>query len=161
MEKNDLISSLFWLGVGVIFCVGAIRLGLYNGMPGAGLFPFMAGIILICLSIMFLIFTITKGKEGEIVREKFFPEKDSLRKVLSSVFALFAYQMALEPLGYLLTTFLFMIFLLIFIEPQRWMISITIAFLTTGSSYTIFVFLLNVRLPKGIFGILRVKFGLF
>jgi putative tricarboxylic transport membrane protein len=160
MEKRDLISSLFWIGIGLIFCVSSMKLGLYNGIPGAGLFPFIGGIILICLSIIVLISAI-KGKEEKLVREKFFPEKASLRKVLSSTLILFAYQMALEHLGYLLTTFLFIIFLLKLIEPQRWITSISAGFLIAALSYIIFVCLHNVRLPKGIIGVLGIKFGLF
>jgi putative tricarboxylic transport membrane protein len=154
VENRDLIGSLFWIAVGMIFCVGAKRLGLFSGgISGAGLFPFIASIILIGLSVMVLISSITKRKKRKIVVEDFFSEKDSLRKVLISVLALFFYQMTFEYLGYLFTTFLFMIFLLRFIEPQKWITTITAAFLTAALSYTIFVWLLKVRLPKGIFGI--------
>lgn len=153
MKNRNLISSLFWIGVGIIFCIGAKKLGLFGEGPGAGLFPFIVSIILICLSVMVLIPAIMKQRRKKVITEKFFPEKDSLKKVLSSVLALFIYQMALEPLGYLITTFLFMIFLLKFIEPQKWIKNLIVAFLTTLSSYTIFVILLKVRLPKGIFQI--------
>lgn len=151
MKYGDLISSLFWTGVGVTFCVAAKGLGLFaNHIPGAGFFPFIMSIILVILSIMVLISAIKKREE--IIKEAFSPEKESLKKVSFSLLALFGYVLALEYLGYLFTTFLFMIFLLRFIEPQRWINSVIVAFLTIASSYIIFVIFLNIRLPKGIFG---------
>ena len=49
MKNHDIISSLFWIGFGIIFCVGAVQNGimLSPGVPGPGCLAFIVGCILI------------------------------------------------------------------------------------------------------------------
>ena len=94
------------------------------------------------------------GKEmeqGKIIT--FFPQKDSLKRLVIVLFVLFMYSLSLVYLGFLITTFLFMILLLKFLEPQRWTTTLMIAFLTSISAYLLFEIFLKVQLPKGVFGI--------
>jgi len=155
MKNRELIGSLFWIGVGVIFCTGALKYRLFkSGVPGAGLFPFIGGIILITLSFVVLISSLKTKEEDwrKIFKEKFFPQENSWKRILFALLALFAYWIALEYLGFLLTTFLFMTFLLRFIEPQSWITNFTTTILTTTASYLLFKIGLKVPLPKGILG---------
>jgi putative tricarboxylic transport membrane protein len=138
--------------VGILFFVGAIRLGIYDELPRAGVFPALAAVSLIVLSFANMIFSLRGTDRQKKATEKFFPEQDSLKKVSLTVLALFVYVMALEPIGFLATTFLFMIFLLRFIEPQNWPKNLLISLLTVFFSYLVFVHFLSMRLPKGIFG---------
>lgn len=149
MKNRYLIINLFFITLGVIFSIGAMGYGL--GVSISGFFPFILGIIFISLSSFALILNIKKRKDEMI--ERFFPEKDSLRKLLLSLFALFFYAIALDYLGFLLTTFLFLIIELKFIESQKWKTIITAALLTTASSYILFDLLLKGQLPKGVLGI--------
>jgi len=82
----------------------------------------------------------------------FFPERDSFRKLLFALVALFAFVVALEYAGYLLTTFLFMFFVVRLMEPRGWRITTLLALLTAVLSYMLFVVLLEVQLPKGLLG---------
>ncbi len=157
MVKNrDLISSLFWIGVGTLFCLWALKYGFMRlGTPGAGFFPFITGIILISLSSIIFISSLPfKKRKGDVeFGEKFFPQKDSLKKILFALVALFAYGVVLKYLGFLLATFLFMIFLLRYIEPQRWTTVLTASLLTSIASHIVFKLWLKVQLPAGILGI--------
>jgi putative tricarboxylic transport membrane protein len=154
MSKKETFGSLFWIGVGLFFCAGAFRYGLFDeGVPGPGLLPLIAGIVLISLGTGVLVPSLKKEATSKPVGKGFFPEKDSFKKLLMAVIALGAYGMTLEYLGFVITTFLFMIFLLRFIEPQRWTVVLLTSLLTAASSYLLFQFLLKVQLPKGIWGI--------
>ena len=154
MKNRDLISSLFFIGVGIIFCVGAANYGFKHlGSIGPGFLPFIAGMILISLSIGVLIPAFKRRKDKTIGTQKFFPEKDSLKKLLNLLLALFGYSISLKYLGFPLTTFLFMVFLLRFIEPERWVTIFIVASVITVSFYLLFDLLLKVLLPKGILGI--------
>jgi putative tricarboxylic transport membrane protein len=151
MKYRDLVSSLFWMGIGVTFCLGALRYGLFvSGTPGSGLFPFIAGMALIVLSLMILVSSLKQEKPEVLQREPFFPKRDSWKKLSLTLFALLAYWIAVEYLGFLLTTFLFMIFLLRFIEPQRWVTVVATSFLTANLSNLFFQVWLRVQLPSGI-----------
>lgn len=155
MKNRDLISSLFFIGFGIIFFIGALQHGVMSsGTPGSGCLPFIAGIILISLSTMILIPAIFNRKEesGATEGENFFPQKDSLGKIFVTICTLFGYAFFLRYLGYLLTTFLFTIGLLKFVEPGKWKITLIFAFLAALLSFTIFA-VLKIELPKGILGI--------
>ena len=82
----------------------------------------------------------------------FFPERDSFRKLLFALVALFAFGIALEYVGYLLSTFLFMFFIARLMEPKGWRTTALLALLTAVLSYVLFVVLLEVQLPKGLLG---------
>lgn len=154
MRKKEAIGSSFWIGVGTFFCAGAFGYGLFEeGVPGPGLLPLIAGIVLISLGTGILVPALKKEKKPASAEKGFFPEKDSFKKVFLAVVALGGYGMALEYIGFLTMTLLFMIFLLRFIEPQKWTVVLTTSLLTAASSYLLFQFLLKVQLPKGIWGI--------
>jgi len=150
MKGRDLFSSLFWIAVATLFCVGAIKYGLFRvGTPGPGLFPFAAGTSLIILSILALGFSFFSQEKRDEEKRCFFPYPDSSKKVIFSACALFAYPILLHPAGYVITTFLFMLFLLAVIARQRIRTAITAALLATVLFYIVFIIILGVRLPKG------------
>jgi putative tricarboxylic transport membrane protein len=160
MKHRELESSLFWIGVGVIFCAGALKYGLLrHGMPGAGLFPFMAGIVLIGLALVLLVSALRSRREEAsraTTEHRFFPEEDSWKRLSLALIVLVAYGVALEHLGFLIVTFVFMVLLLRFVEPERWITALGIAFIATASSYIIFRVWLGVPLPVGILKFLGV-----
>ena len=138
------------MAVAILFCVGAMKYGLFQaGTPGPGLFPFVAGTSLFILSALALgVDFFGQAKSGE-ERRGFSPYPDSTKKVILSACALFAYPILLHPAGYVITTFLFMLFLLAVIARQRIRTVITAALFTTALFYIVFIILLGVRLPKG------------
>jgi len=66
--------------------------------------------------------------------------------------ALFWYAIFLEILGFLMVTFLLLIFLFRGIEPQRWLVSVGGSALASLICYAIFELWLKTQLPKGILG---------
>jgi len=157
MKRNrDLISSLSWIVVGLLFCVRGGEYGfLHLGTLGPGFFPFTAGLILVFLSLMLLFSSIRRkiGDDESIREKRFFPERNSWKRLLLALLSLLAYIFCLKYLGFLITTFLFMMFLLRFIEPQKWVTVLVAAILTSTISYIIFRLWLEVQLPRGILGL--------
>ena len=64
-----------------------------------------------------------------------------------------AYGFIVEWLGYPVSTLLLMLFLFKAIEPQKWSTALVGAFLSSGVTYVLFKILLEVQLPRGIFGL--------
>ena len=150
MRSRDLVSSLFWVGFGLIFTIGGLKHGLIRqGIPGPGALPFIIGLILISLSLTILIPALIQKLEK---REKLSLAGESFKKMGLALLALFAYAFLLKPLGFLLTTLVFLIFVLRFIEPQKWTTVLTFSLLTAVAAYLIFA-ALQVELPKGLWGI--------
>ena len=141
---------------GGLFVIGAWQQGLVKkGVPGPGFLPFICGIALIGISLMVLIVALGKDKNKnreEAGLEKFFPEKESGRRVAFALTAPILYAIFLPYLGFLLTTFVFMLFMLRLMEPQKWYKVFLVSFFTALLAYLLFG-ALEVQLPRGILGI--------
>jgi putative tricarboxylic transport membrane protein len=136
--------------IGLGFSWGGVKLGIGPvNNPGPGFFPLVIGGVLSLLSITLFIRTLWAdiGRESKIT---FWKEKRSWEKVLFSLLALIFYLIFLNYLGYLLTTFLFIIYLLKFIGKKGWLTSVLMAILIAASSYALFQMGLGVSLPKGL-----------
>ncbi len=151
MKNRDLVSSIIWMALGGLFVAGALQQGLMRkGVPGPGFLPFFSGLALIFVSLFVLIPALSQREKEE--SGDFFPERDSFRKLLFALVALFAFGIALEYVGYLLSTFLFMFFIVQLMESKGWRTTGLLALLTAVLSYLLFVVLLEVQLPKGLLG---------
>ncbi len=142
---------MVFIALGAIFCAGGLKYDLTHlGGPGAGLFPFLFGFVLIGLSVVLLAGSITKFKKS---LENFFPQENSLRKILLAVGSLLGYIFLLPYTGFPLITFLFIVFMFRAIEPAKWTSTLLAAFLTTAISFVIFEIWLGVQLPRGLWRI--------
>ena len=141
-------SSLFWIAVGILVCYGAARLGVGSVTePGSGFIFFWSGLILVLLSLMVL---------GESLRSS----EDTVQqmgemnwaKIALVLLSLLLYAFFLERLGFVLTTFVLLSFLLGWIESTNWRRSLAVASAAPLVCFAIFELWLKIRLPKGIFG---------
>ncbi len=82
----------------------------------------------------------------------FFPEHDSWKRVIMVVGSLVAYNFLLVPLGFVLTTFCFVAFLVKCIFPQAWLRTVVTAVFSTAGAQIIFVNLLELQFPKDCLG---------
>ncbi len=150
MKRYDEISSLVWMSLAIFICVESYRLPIGSWRdPGAGLFPLLSGIFLGFLSgLTFIRAFLHKKKE---FRETWY-SKDKWKSLILVLMVLFGYALFLEILGFLLSTFLLLVFLFRGIEPQRWIVSIGGSAVASFLSYAVFELWLKTQLPKGIFG---------
>jgi putative tricarboxylic transport membrane protein len=150
MNKRDLISSVFWMIFGALFAIGGFRQGLIeNGIPGPGSFPFIVGLICVCLSLLVFI---EAFRQRPLSFKKIFPHESSLPKLILALVTLLGYGFLLKPLGFVLTTFLFLFFSLRFIGREKWLTTLVFSLLVAVLSSILFASL-QVELPKGILGI--------
>ncbi len=150
MNRHDVISGLFWLGISVFVSLQAAQLGIGAfSSPGPGFVLFWSSLIFGILSIILVIKGIL-GKGGQRILA------DSWRglkwiHVLVTIIALFLYASFLTQIGFLLITFGFMVLLYGLGKPKLW-VTVGGAFLTIMLAYIIFHFALQVQFPRGILG---------
>ena len=150
---RDKWSSLFWAGVGVVICIFSVKLSLGTlRNPGPGFLPFATGAILAGLSFIYHLQS-RGGLSAESKAKPIWKDKHRGFKMVLTVFALMVYAVAMEYLGFLMSTFVFLAFLLRFIEPQRWTTVLLGSLLASGVSFCIFDLLLQCQLPRGPFRI--------
>lgn len=150
MGRYKQISRLFWFFLAVYICIESIRLPLGSWHdPGPGFIPLWSGILLGSLSLISY-FRARFTKSEDTGESWYFGGR--WRNLVLVVGVLIAYAFLLEILGYLLSTFILMVFLFRGIEPQRWVISIGGGAIISIITYSIFDLLLGTQLPRGIFG---------
>ncbi len=140
--------ALFWFALGTLLCYGATRLGVGTvSEPGSGFIFFWSGLILVVLSLITFAESLRNGEEASRGIGAM-----SWGKIAFVLLALLSYAFFLEKLGFVLTTFVLMSFLLAMIEGKHWSKSLGVAIAAAAGSYAMFEFWLKIRLPHGIFG---------
>lgn len=150
MERYDRITSLIWIVFGIGLCIKSWVLGLGGpSEPGTGFVPFLTGLVIIILSFsLFLEATFTmkrsSSKQTSLWKEVYW------KRVVYITILLLAYALLLSQLGFLIATFLVMVFLLKTGKPIKWRAAFLIGLLTSGISYLIFDVWLQVPFPQGV-----------
>jgi hypothetical protein len=152
VNRRDLLAGLFWLGISAFVVIQSVKSDLGSlRSPGPGFLPFLSAVILGTLSIILMVTNSLKKKwEGKLL--------DLWRgldwnRVIFVLLALFLYPILLPIAGYLITTFMLIAFLLCIGERSKLWIDVASALAITVISYVIFYTLLDVKFPKGIFGL--------
>jgi len=144
-------GSLAWLIFGILICFGSIRLSLGDfHNPGPGFLPFITGGILTCLSFVVFVQSGRRGK-AKTGQKPFIVDRQRAWKATLTMIALLAYAIGMDYLGFLVSTTIFLAFVLWAVEPQRWYIVIFGSILASGVSFVLFEILLKSPLPRGIF----------
>ncbi len=115
--------------------------------PGPGFLPFGSGGLIGILAFWLLIQSII-SKES---RSKVGFDERALQKgrLLLICISLFGYTIAVNCLGFVLSTFILVLSILRLIEPERWWRIVMKATLITIGNYIFFIVWLDVYLPKG------------
>ncbi|MBM3301624.1 MAG: tripartite tricarboxylate transporter TctB family protein [Deltaproteobacteria bacterium] len=149
-SQHDRIAAIFFLIVGVFFAVYArtVDVGTWSE-PGPGFLPFWAGIVMAIMAAALMVGSFRlKGS----VMPSFFPESASWGRAVSTFACLVAYAFSLQYLGFTLTTFLFVAFLVRSIFPQTWIRALVVAVVSPVGTRLLFVDLLKTQLPMGFVG---------
>ena len=145
-------SSLVWFGVGILICIGSLMLSLGEfRKPGPGFLSFFAGLIMagLALAVHLQSRKTRPGAKKEETKPIWSDRQKGIKMVLT-VTALLGYAAAMNHLGFLISTFLFLAFLFKAIAPQRWSVVLLGSLVASSTFYGIFEFGLQCQLPKGI-----------
>jgi len=150
MARFDRIFSIIWIALGVFQCAESISLGLGSVMePGTGFMPFAMGLVMIGLAIALFLESYYEMRKKPSPKVSLWSEVYWKRVVYITAIML-SYAVLLPKLGFLLDTFLVMVFLLKSGEPVKWPAAIVVGALTAVVSYVIFGVWLNVSFPVGL-----------
>ena len=136
---------LFFVLIALVAFYEALKLpfGRTNA-PGAGFFPAVLAALLVVVALAGWIAALRAGgaQEGEDSRLVW-------KKIILTVTALLAFAFIFEYVGYVVTTFLFVAFLLRIVERKSWAQAGAVALSASLVSYIIFGLLLGAPLPAG------------
>lgn len=140
-----------WLAFAGLICLESLRLPIGSlREPGPGFLPLVVGVLLGGLSgVCFLRAGVEASKQANVA----WYSRERWKNLVWILLALFAYAGVLDFLGFVVSTFLLLVFLFRFgITPQRWVWAVGGGAIASLSCYAVFELWLRTQLPKGILG---------
>jgi putative tricarboxylic transport membrane protein len=151
MTKRDRTAALifFALGLGIIFySLQNLELGTMK-LPGSGFFPAISGACAVIFSLAWLFSARSRGARANESRPLW--EKGDWIRPLMVVAITAGYAAVIDFLGFVLTTFLFIVIWQFLIVREKWIKILIISLIGTASMYVMFQLLLKIPLPKSTF----------
>jgi len=149
VKKDDILSGCILIAISIYFLRESNSLPPSSlGIPGSAFFP-----RLICFAFIIFggILIIRSFKKVEAERKISLILKQDLIRVLAVILLCGIYIFSIPFLGFILTSILFIVFLMFIFQVKRIGIIILWGFLVTLIIYFIFKILLKVPLPAGMF----------
>ncbi len=146
---GEVLFGCLMLVCGIVALAGSVQLGLGSlSQPGAGLFPFFAGLMIVIAAPIVIVNPIVSGGS----ESEFILKKDGFR-TLAGVIAVFAgWILAMPALGYVVVTFAAVLALAKLLGLEGWLKPLALSAVTSVATYFLFDRLLYLDLPRGLLG---------
>ncbi len=148
----DRVSSLVWLLLGLVAIYGSFQLGLGTmHEPGSGFLAFLAGVFIICVAAVIFLQSIIKFRGTPLNVKVLWAGANWHHSLIIAILTI-GFILALEGLGFFITSFLLLFLLFKVVEKLSWGKAVLIPALTLTITYVVFNIFLKSNLPRGIFG---------
>ncbi len=143
------IPSAILLGIGLLIAGGSLRYGFGSFEdPGPGFLPFFSGVVMAVFAAAIL---------AQDARRRWNPLGElwkgaRWRLPLLATVSLFVYTFLLRDLGFLISTFILMLYCFRMLDSSAWRKTLFAALATTVGFYLVFQVWLQAQLPKGFLG---------
>jgi putative tricarboxylic transport membrane protein len=136
--------------VGLLLALASLRFQVWGDMgPKEGFYPLVIGVVIAGLSTLIIVQGLRAGKGNGKPAKPAQAEEKTTGRALLYVAAVLCYGLLFEKAGFLLTSGLFLLIVLGFVERQRWKVTVVVGVISIVVSYFLFCYLLGVPLPKG------------
>jgi hypothetical protein len=154
MKKRDTIMAIFWILLGLTISIWSATFP-FGGLedPGPAYFPTALGLIIIVIG-MIMLFRARKGKEENALRpsEPAISHRAAVMRVIFCLAGMTLSAVFFEILGFILTMFLMILFMMRTIDPQKWRKALFYSLISALGSLFVFRVLLKTQLPVGFLG---------
>ena len=152
MKKADRIVGLIMLIFSGLVIEESLRMPQEGGAfePGIRFLPFWLGVLMAILSALLMASGWRKSAEG--ATKSLRPDRQALISIVLLLAGLAAYIALLETLGFLIDTLLFNAFLMAAVMKASRTMTLSVAVGSSVAIFVIFRILLEVPLPKNMFG---------
>jgi len=152
MKKAEMIAGIVLLLLSGLVIFSALQMPPSTSFgPGAGFLPLWLGVLLAVLATILFVSawrSQAKVQDGESV----FPGKQALFAITLVLVGLAVYILLIDVLGYVVDTFLFIMFLVKVVEREPWSLTLKLAVVATAGLFIVFHTLLGITLPSNMFG---------
>jgi putative tricarboxylic transport membrane protein len=152
MINSNRIQAIVWalFGLYVSYEGFLLKLGTPRA-PKPGFMIFWMGVIVVILSLLFFIETFTMPWQ----RHKPLWGEGRWFRGAKLMAALFLYVSVFQFLGFILSTFLLLVFLFKGLEPQSWRAALLLSAATIAICYLVFGVFLELQFPPGLLSFIR------
>jgi putative tricarboxylic transport membrane protein len=151
LREVDIGAGALFAVFGLYVLVLSLRLDFYDdGVPGPGFFPAVLAIALVLCGIL-LILLRWRGSREDAGRFDL-PSRSQAKRSLGLWVLVLAAALLIEVVGFVVSMFLLVAAILFGIEGRRDIPTIITVIATPLLAYLLFGWLLQVRLPTGVFG---------
>ena len=152
-KKKDLLSGACFLFLGLFLGSQALRLKVWGNLgPEEGLWPLVIAFIITGASLFVIMKSFAPAQAGP-ERKNLGDEghkPDRFPKVFLYSLLLISYGALMGPVGFMITTSLFLALTLKYVEKQSWRRTLFIGLTSIVISYLLFEHFMKVPLPKGL-----------
>ena len=150
MKRYDRVCSLICLAFAgmIIYLSFSVPMGRIS-KPGPAFMPFWVAVTLALLSILLWVEAGRRKESSAPV--PFLSGEGRWSSVMMTVGALLGYAFLVEPVGFLISTLVLLLFLFRFIGNLKWWVVFTGMLLVTLMTHVLFKVALKVQLPAGLF----------
>ena len=153
MKRAWQIACIAFLALSIFMIVLSFEYPYHDKLgPGPGFFPVWLSVITGALSLA-LFFQTTWGKSATDATAGHFPERQGFVRIMVIMVALVACLALLDPLGFRISLFLFLLFLPFGLGMRNWWVILIFAVAGSFGIFHVFYYWLKVPLPMGVFGI--------
>jgi len=146
-KQGDLLSGAFCLACAIGLCYRSGQLGLGRmSDPGPGFTIFLAAAALALLSLVLVLSSLWR-RNSDAERA---PDAVRWDKIALILFSLVVYGLVLRRVGFVIATFLLVVFFLKVLERKKWHVALLVGVGMAVGTYTVFEWWLQARLPAGV-----------
>lgn len=153
MKRAWQITCLAFLGLAIFWLVLSFQYPYKDRLgPGPGFFPVWLSLMAGGLSMALLVQT-SRAKKAPTDATALMPEREGAIRILIILVSLAGCTALLDPLGFRISLFLFLLFLPFGLGMRNWWIMLIFAVLGSFGIFHVFYYWLKTPLPMGVFGI--------
>jgi len=147
VRNADRVTAALLLAFAVAFAAGAVKYYQWwgSGGPGPAFVPFWLGLVMALLALVLLIRSIRQQDAGA----EWLPRGEGLRDMLVVLAATVAFVALLNVLGMIISTALYLVFLVRYLGRHRWWVTLAVALGMAGFNWLVFVHWLRLPMPEG------------
>ena len=158
MSRSNSITNLIVIALGIFVAYhsyAVLKLGILIS-PGAGFLPFLCGIALIVLGVVWRLQGLLRKSRprvdyadplAAVCETEAAPLPGARKKLVLAFATTVAYACLFERVGFLLSTLVFMLGWQLIVERERWLKAVVVTVLCAAAMFTLFRYLLHVELP--------------
>jgi hypothetical protein len=150
-KETGRLEGAVWIGIGFIICILALQLdlGAFHA-PGPGSVALLSGIFVSSMGLAMIIARTLSKRRPRGAGADYPFRIGAWRRLIYTMGLLLAYIILIEPVGFIIMTFLLMFGLFLDYEKRNYAWSLFFSIATAVISYLVFEVWLRCQLPRGI-----------